>query len=174
MNSPKSAKRTSGPGTKFLSPIHRAQRQMALHLERQQGDLGLSAGDVHMLAYLRSYGPCSVGELLRVFGLAKSTMTSALDRLVARGFATREINPADRRTFLVGATARGRALAESCGPLVARLEEEISRRITGRDLAGFEHVMKAIDDVTRIDVRRGSSGALASRKYKNSKKGSRP
>ena len=69
---------------KFLSPIHKANRQVSLYFEEQMVDMELSPVEGHIVSYLKSYAPCPISELVRVFGLKQSTMTSMLDRLEQR------------------------------------------------------------------------------------------
>ena len=138
---------------RFLSPIHKATRQLSIHLQRIHAGLGVSHPETHVLAYLLSYGPCSVGELLNVFGHKKSTLTSILDRLAKRGHIVRDVNPLDRRSFMIDLTAPGRRTARKIRRLLENLEEEIASRISQRSLAGFRHVMEAIANVTVVEMR---------------------
>src|SRR6185295_5127142 len=95
----------------FLSPIHKATRQITLHLQEEVEACGVSAKGGHRMTYLAGYAPCPVGELSRVFGMGKSTLTGLLDRLVEAGFVTRTLNPDDRRSFIVDITPSGRRTA---------------------------------------------------------------
>lgn len=137
----------------FLSPIHKAIRQVTLHLDERMRELPVAPQEAHLLAYLRAYGPCPVSELARVFGLKRSTLTSMLDRLEGRGVLTRSVNPDDRRSFLVELSRRGDELAREVSGIVEELERRIDRRITSGDRHGFEAVMTAIADATGVEVR---------------------
>ncbi|MDH3216083.1 MAG: MarR family transcriptional regulator [Candidatus Krumholzibacteria bacterium] len=81
---------------------------------------GIGPSEAHTLSYLESYGPCPIGELVRVFGYKKPTMTSMLDRLERRGLVTRELNASDRRSFLIEITPAGVALAQTARVLVEK------------------------------------------------------
>ena len=94
----------------FLSPLHKASRQITMYLETRTQELGVSPLEGHVLTYLRKYAPAPVGELVRVFGLKQSTFTSLLDRLERSGLVRRERNPDDRRSLLVHITVQGREL----------------------------------------------------------------
>lgn len=106
-----------------------------------------------LVGYLRSYAPCPISELVRVFGVKQSSMTSLLDRLQERGLVTRTLNPEDRRSFLVGLTKRGRSLANRLQRIVADIEDQLGRRVSERDMRGYQAVMNAINDFTRVTVR---------------------
>ncbi len=133
----------------FLSPIHKANRQIGLHLETKMAALGVSNPEAHLLSYLAAYGPCSVGQLKGVFGHKGSTMTSLLDRLATRDLIARSVHPQDRRSFLIATTPSGRSLAERIQTHLEALESAISNRLDGADLEGFQRVMDAIAHASR-------------------------
>ena len=135
----------------YLSPLHRATRQIGLWFEQRLPDFPGSEG--HLLSYLVPYGPCPVSELVRVFGIKHSTMTSMLDRLEERGLLERKDNPEDKRSWLVGLTRKGRATAARVNLLVQEIEGEIGQRVSKRDLEGFQRVMEAVAEATGVTVR---------------------
>ncbi len=137
----------------FLSPIHKASRQIAVYLEGQMEDLDVSPLEGHVLSYLRSYAPCPISELGRVFGLKGSTLTSMLDRLEDREIIGREINPDDRRSFVIKLTREGRRLADRIQKIVEELEQLLGRVVGANDVKGFEAVMAAIGKVTQVKLR---------------------
>lgn len=137
----------------ILSPIHKASRQIGLYLEPSLEELDVGATGGHLLSYLGSYAPCSVGELTRVLGLKRSTMTSVLDRLEGQGLLVREVDPDDRRSFILRLTQEGKHTTRHIGRLLRKFEREALSRIRPRDLAGFESVMAAIAEVTQVTVR---------------------
>lgn len=137
----------------FLSPLHKASRQITMYLEERTRELGVSPLEGHVLTYLRKYSPGPVGELVRIFGVKQSTFTSLLDRLERAGLVRRELNPADRRSLLVHITGRGRSLAGRLNRVLERLEDDLRARLRRKDVEGFHAVMAAVEDVTRVHVR---------------------
>lgn len=137
----------------FLSPLHKASRQLSVYLEARTRELGLSPVEGHVLTYLHSYAPAPIAELVRVFGIKQSTFTSLLDRLEGAGLVRRELNPGDRRSFLIHVTDQGRELAERSNRLLEALEGEIRERLDPRDVEGFRAVMAAVEEVTRVRLR---------------------
>lgn len=137
----------------FLSPLHKASRQITVYLEALDDEPGLSSTDGHILTYLRSYAPAAIGELVRVFGIKQSTFTSMLDRLEKAGLIRREINPGDRRSFLIHITDQGAAVAEDSTRRLVEFEDEIRRRAGPRDVQGFHAVMAVIEEITRVRLR---------------------
>jgi DNA-binding MarR family transcriptional regulator len=137
----------------FLSPLHKASRQLSLHLESRMTQADVSPTEGHILTYLRSYAPASVGDLVRVFGIKQSTFTSMLDRLEAGGLVRRDVNPDDRRSFMISLTDRGVELTGRINGLLLELEAEIRSRLTPADVEGFRAVMRAVEEVTRVRLR---------------------
>ena len=137
----------------FLSPLHKASRQISVYLERRTQELGVSPIEGHVLTYLRSYAPASIRDLVRVFGIKQSTFTSLLDRLERDGFVRRAINPDDRRSFLIHITDEGTELAVRLTRLLKSLEDEIRARVEPRDVKGFHAVMGAVEEITRVQLR---------------------
>jgi len=137
----------------FLSPLHKAVRQIEVHLSRQLSPLGVRGSEGHLLSYLAGYGPCRVGELVRVFGLKPSTLTGILDRLTARGLVRRTSDPDDRRSFRIALTAKGRRLADRVNGEVEALETALRNGIEEGDLDGFRAVMETISRCTGVALR---------------------
>jgi len=137
----------------FLSPLHKASRQLSVYLETPLGEPGLSTAEGHLITYLNSYAPASIGELVRVFGIKQSTFTSMLDRLESAGLIRREMNPGDRRSFLIHITDEGRERAEQTNRMLLDLEQAIRSRVTPRDVEGFHAVMRAVEEITQVRLR---------------------
>lgn len=153
MDYPKLKDTSSQIGTFILSPLHKAYRQAMLYMEGNGCDAGVSSSEVHIVAYIKRFGPCPMSELSRVFGHKKSTVTSMLDRLTERGFISREVNPKDRRSFLLAILPEGEMVARNAGAVVERFEQAVVERISEKDMQGFRNVLKAVADVTQVDVR---------------------
>jgi MarR family transcriptional regulator, organic hydroperoxide resistance regulator len=137
----------------FLSPLHKASRQITVYLESRTQELGVSPIEGHVLTYLRSYTPATIRDLVRVFGIKQSTFTSLLDRLERGGLVRRAINPDDRRSFLIHITDEGKDLAARLNRLLKSLEDEIRTRVEARDVKGFHAVMGAVEEITRVRLR---------------------
>jgi MarR family transcriptional regulator, organic hydroperoxide resistance regulator len=137
----------------FLSPIHKASRQVTVYLARATAELEVSPAEGHLLSYLKSYAPCPVSELERVFGYKPSTLTSILDRLAERNLLTRQINASDRRSFTIELTSEGRKLAGKIQKMLETFEQRLQDRVNDREMSGFRAVMEAIAEVTEVNLR---------------------
>ena len=68
---------------------------------------GLTPARLSALSVLVFGGPCPLGRLARIEGVAGPTMTRIVDGLVELGLAERRPHPDGGRLVLVGATAEG-------------------------------------------------------------------
>ncbi|MBU0754733.1 MAG: MarR family transcriptional regulator [Planctomycetes bacterium] len=137
----------------LLSPIHRATRQIDLHLAEKIKAFGVNTAEGHLLTYLLSYAPCVVSELYRVFGLKPSTVTSMLDRLENQPFLERKPHPKDRRSWVITLTPKGKNLALKLRQMIEQLEEDVLKQLKPNQLKGFHAVMDAVAQTTKQQVR---------------------
>ncbi len=142
---------------RYLSPIHKAVREITLYLEPKCSVFGVSPAEGHLLSYLRTYAPCPIVEILRVFGARPSTMTSMLERLSERGLLVREPDLDDRRSVRVSLTREGKAVAGSIERAIRDLEARIGAGVGKQELAGFRSVMSAVQAATGVRVRKERS-----------------
>lgn len=154
MNSTKEIQSTTRSGVYLISALHRASRQGSIFIDQLVRDLGLNAAEGHFLAYVSIYGPSSVGELVRVFGYRKPTMSSMIDKLEKRGYLRRLLNDDDKRSILVELTAEGHRVSDLGRSRVQGLDAAVLERVSEADLEGFQRVLEALAHITGVDVRR--------------------
>jgi DNA-binding MarR family transcriptional regulator len=133
---------------RLVPPIHRATHRIGLYLAglREQG---LSQGEAHILAHLATRAPATIADLHAGLAHKRSTLTSILDRLTARGLITREVGIDDRRTFVINTTAKGRKVAAHIHAHLEALEEAVGRRVTKEDVRAFLRVLSAVEETAR-------------------------
>jgi DNA-binding MarR family transcriptional regulator len=110
-------------------------------------DLSLSAAEINALANLGGGGTVNVRQLSDRTGTRASTLTGVLDRLENRGYLTRELDPADRRSFRLPLTEAGQAVAGRVLTAVADLERDALGRLSATQLAGYHAVVTALQEV---------------------------
>jgi DNA-binding MarR family transcriptional regulator len=129
---------------RLVPPIHRATHRIGLYLAGLK-DEALSQGEAHILALLATSGPSTIAELHRGLAHKRSTLTSILDRLAARGFVTRAVGSADRRTFCRHANREGRRVAARV-PSPHGSRACCRARVSSDDIRGFMKVLAAVED----------------------------
>jgi DNA-binding MarR family transcriptional regulator len=131
---------------RLVPPIHRATHRIGLYLADLRAH-GLSQGEAHILAHLAAASPATVAELHMGLAHKRSTLTSILDRLAARGLITREVGVADRRTFVIDTTAKGRKVAAEVEQHLAALESAVTRRVSKEELRACLKVIAVVEEL---------------------------
>jgi DNA-binding MarR family transcriptional regulator len=129
--------------------LERATHEIGGHLQTVLGDLRVSQAEIHVLGFLGEAGASTVGDIHESFGHRRSTLSSVLNRLEARGFITRAINPRDRRSVVVTATADGAVAAARAREAVEELQQRVAEATSEADQRGFSAVLAAIDAALR-------------------------
>ena len=141
----------------FIHPVHRATHRIGLYLD-QLRESDLSQGEAHILALLADSSPAHVSDLHRGLAHKRSTLTSILDRLTARGLITRNVSKRDRRSFVIMLTAKGRKLARRVSRHLSDLERAVARRVSATDIKGFGNVVSALQQEAHLRSRPGAAG----------------
>lgn len=95
--------------------ISRAARLLEQRVAEVLEAEGVAAGEFDLLATLRRNGApyrLTPGGLVGSAMVTSGAITARLDRLVAKGLVTREIDPANRRSVLVTLTPEGKRLVD--------------------------------------------------------------
>ncbi|MCA1583339.1 MAG: MarR family transcriptional regulator [Acidobacteria bacterium] len=102
------SKRTADiSGTRVWLMLMKAHRTLARHAARSITSLEMCFSDFAILEALLHKGPLPVTEVGRKIELTSGSITTAVDRLEARGLVERGADPADRRSRIVHLTAEG-------------------------------------------------------------------
>jgi MarR family transcriptional regulator, organic hydroperoxide resistance regulator len=127
--------------------LQRATHATLQVLASRLAGLNLSASEINVLANLADGRNRSVGEIASDTATKPTTLTSVLDRLARRGYLTRDLDPADRRSFVVSLTDDGRRVAGAARAAAADLERAALAAVSDTDLAGFRAVTRALTEV---------------------------
>lgn len=99
-----------------LARLAQASMVLGRAIERVFARHGLRSGEFDVLAALRRSGsPYTLipSELAATLMMSRAGMTNRLDRLEAAGLVERSIDPADRRSFRIALTERGRQVIDA-------------------------------------------------------------
>lgn len=88
----------------FISIIHRTH---IIHLNKEMKDLELTAGQFPFLIHLSHNEGITQDDLAIHLHIDKGTVARALKKLEDNGFIYREINPENRRRYLLFLTEKG-------------------------------------------------------------------
>ncbi len=125
------------PGIHTWLVLMKAHRTLKRHAERSIAALDMCLSDFAILEAVLHKGPQSVRELGQRIDLTSGSMTTAIDRLEARGLVTRADHATDRRTWVIHLTPEGKAL--------------ISKVFAGHELA-MERAMRGLSKSERATL----------------------
>lgn len=110
----------------MVAALKRFQDSVDLFDATAAASLGINATDLRCLTALRDRGAMKAGEVATHLGLTRGATTTALDRLQARNYLTRNAHACDGRSVVVELTADGRArLDDIWGPMRRRGGEHL-------------------------------------------------
>jgi len=129
--------------------LSKAARSVADRANQSIADTGLGTTDFAILEALLHKGPMPVNTIGKKLLLTSGSITTAVDRLVAKGYVARNDHPDDRRIRVVELTAAGRDLI---GPAYARHEKDLEQLVS---------VLTATERTTLVNLLRklGTSAA---------------
>jgi DNA-binding MarR family transcriptional regulator len=101
----------SGESRRLAALLRALARRFAVSERADVACCGMTVAQAAALEALHADGPLRLGDLGRRLGVAPSTLSRNLDRLVTRGFVTRSADPRDSRAAAATLTAAGRRAA---------------------------------------------------------------
>ncbi len=104
--------------------------------------LGVNRTDLRIIGAVALAGELSAGALARDVGLSPAATTTAVQRLVAAGHLTREVDPADRRRTVLALTPGAAEQIERAYGPVAREGQEALEDYTTAELAVVERFLR--------------------------------
>lgn len=123
----------------YIGALHRAIHGVGLFFDKQF-DGSLSQAEVVVLLHLWENRSSTINDVHRAFLHRRSTLTSVLDRLEAKGILERRVSKDDRRNLVLKLTGRGLESAARAASAVADLEQRMNP--SG---AGFEAARRFLD-----------------------------
>jgi DNA-binding MarR family transcriptional regulator len=99
----------------------------------------------YVLAYLAN-GEESIPEMIEGLGIKKSQYNEFMDRLVLRGFITRDTDP-KTGTVSLALTERGSAAAEAIFEGSRIVNEELERRLSPTEIAALRRGLLALAEI---------------------------
>lgn len=111
-----------------------------------------STTQCHLLVELGRSGPLALNEIGLRLSLEKSWVSRAVDGLVERGWATKEPNPLDARSWLVTLTADGEARVRELNATLDNHAARVLEHLSERDRATVEKSLLILLKALREDI----------------------
>lgn len=113
--------------------------------------VGLSPQQGQFLCVLRP-GPCGMGAVGSVMGLAKSTVTGMVNYAERHGLVRRETDPADSRAVSVALTPHGVEVADRFYAEGSRSIEQLAASLSAEERATLAALLGRVADDNEVSV----------------------
>ena len=115
----------------FIAWIHNISLNQQKYLKSKFKDLNLGH-DVRYIMFIYDNPGCSQDDLVNMFGQSKGNIAKTLRKLEEQGFIQREVNPENRRKYMLNTTEKGRNLVPEYRKISKEWEMEVG--ITEKDI----------------------------------------
>ena len=141
---PRTPKPPETSSTRTWLVLMKAHRALLRHAERSFATLDMCRSDFVVLEMLLHKGPQKVNDIGRTISLTSGAITTAVDRLEARGYVTRKFDAADRRTRLVTLTPKGEEVIRKAFGTHAQAMAEASTGLTAAEHTQLVTLLKKL------------------------------
>jgi MarR family 2-MHQ and catechol resistance regulon transcriptional repressor len=131
-------------GTRVWLVLMKAQRALGRHAAKSIGQFEIGLSDFAILEMLLHKGPLLVNEIGRRVELTSGAITSAVDRLEARGLVRREADDADRRARVIHLTAAGKACIQPIFAVHKQAMDAVASGLTAAERATLIELLKKL------------------------------
>ncbi len=112
----------------LLTPAHNRVREV---VNAQLKALGITTGLYGTLATMEARAPISQRAIADQLGLTGPAIVQAVDRLEAAGLVERRRDPADRRSYALEPSSRGRSTLREARTAVAQINDQLDEALGG-------------------------------------------
>ncbi len=122
--------------------LYKAQHVLFNHVKKNLLDQGIKITVAQSgILFLLERRAHTMTELSQELLIDNSAITGLVDRLERSGFAKREINPVDRRTFLISITPAGSKEIKKAKKSIRKINDQIKEGFVGEEIDAFKKVL---------------------------------
>ena len=122
----------------------KAMRALTRYAEAGIEGTGLGNSDFRVMEVLLHKGPLPVNTIGPIVNLTPGSISTAVDRIVAKGLVSRVESTEDRRVRIVALTSRGRDLIVTAFRKHAGQMKGVFSDLSPEELRGFELALKKV------------------------------
>lgn len=135
---------TKANGGLLISQVKQVQDRVFDALLKQYGIEDFNGAQGRILYVLWKEDNLPIVELSRRTALAKTTLTSMLDRMENNGFLVRSYDKADRRQIRILLTEKAKALNGKYAEVTAKMISLFYKDFSETEIQTFEHLLERI------------------------------
>lgn len=130
----------------LISQIHQLQGRAFEKMLRESGVDAFNGAQGRILYVLWEHEKLTITEIGRLTSLAKTTLTSMLDRIEEGGLVERIPDRQNRRQIFVSITEKARAYREEYNRVSERMNELFYQGFSIDEITDFENTLRKIID----------------------------
>ena len=135
----------------LISKIKQIQGRVFEKLLANHGISEFNGAQGRILFVLWEKDRITISELSKKTGLAKTTLTSMLDRLEETEYIQRIYDPADRRTVKIGLTEKAQGMQKKYNEVSEEMNIIFYKGFTENEILDFENYLgKILENLTNI------------------------
>jgi len=89
----------------FIALVHNISKNQLKYLNSKLGDLGIDH-DIRFILFIHDNPDCSQDDLASLLAQSKGNIAKVLKKLEDKGYIEREINPENRRKYMLKTTSK--------------------------------------------------------------------
>ena len=128
----------------LISQIKQVQGRIFERLLSESGILEFNGAQGRILYVLWQADHLPIVELSKQTGLAKTTLTSMLDRMETQGYIMRLPDKSDRRQCKIVLTQKASGLRDDYNRVSEQMSAIFYRGFTGAEIKSFENTLKRV------------------------------
>lgn len=133
----------------LIGLIHNISKNQIKYLNSRIQELNLNR-EVRYLMMIYDNPNCSQDDLVNIYGESKANMAKSLKKLEEQGYILREVNPNNRRKYMLKTTKKADELVPKIRQISLEWEEKVG--ISSKDYELKEKIRKiAINGMNLID-----------------------
>lgn len=124
--------------------VQRAARRVARRYDAAFRPIGITSGQFTILGALNQPGPVTIGDLARVLGMERTTLTRNLVPLETAGLIGSSAVEGDARARALALTDAGRARLATATPIWRALQAELTGAMPDNGWSAVRHALASL------------------------------
>lgn len=132
---------------RIIYSLYRAEHRLKSFMKKltREKSIEISAGQSGIL-FLLNGSSLKMSELSRALGIDNSAITRQVDALEKKGLAKREVNPSDRRQYIISLTDKGRDNVKILSKIANQTNDRIKDGFTDNEIDIFLKVLRSFEE----------------------------